>query len=287
MSPDPRAVVRDAPRFPPVTIRDLREEDGPALLAYLQRLPVEDRRLRFFGSRVLTDQVTFCLELPAHGGVVLVAMQADGDDGERCVGEACLVPRPDGTDDFALSVDVEVRPGTGTALFTELRRRAAARGRVAVRGDVLPHNRAMLRLLRHRGGVTIDREDDEQVAIIVGTTEAAPGWPAPETDGPRVLVEATGARWAGERALREHGAQVAVCGGPTGRVPEDPCPLLVGRRCPLVDGADVIVHLLSASEPAHRRIAAALPVDGPAVFIAPHDEARLEVSEVLGVEQAR
>ena len=265
-----------------VTIRELRAEDAPALLAYLERLPVEDRRLRFFGSRVLTDHVAFCLELPTHGGVALVVMQPDPDgDGERCVGEAGLVPRPDGTDDFALSVDVEVRGGTGAALFAELRRLAAARGRVAVRGDVLPYNRRMLRLLRHRGGVTIDREDDEQVAIIVGTTDGAPGWPSSEIDAPRVLVEASGARWTGERALREHGAQVAVCGGPTTRVPGDPCPLLVGRRCPLVDGADVIVHLLPASEPAHRGVAAALPVDGPTVFVAPRDEGRLDVSEVL------
>ena len=99
------------------------------------------------------------------------------EPGQRTVGEACLVPRPDGTDDFALSVGVEVRGGTGAALLAELRRRAAARGRVAVWGDVLLTNRAMLRLLRHRGGVTIEREDDEQVAIIVGTTAAAPGWP--------------------------------------------------------------------------------------------------------------
>ena len=267
-----------------MTIRDLRAEDAPALLAYLERLPGEDRRLRFFGSRVLTDQVAFCLELATHGGVALVMMQPDpAGHGERCVGEACLVPRPDGTDDFALSVDVEVRGGTGAALFAELRRRAAARGRIAVWGDVLPQNRAMLRLLRHRGGVTINREDDEQVAIIVGTTEGAPGWPSPEVDAPRVLVEASGARWAGERALRDHGAQVAVCGGPTTRVPGDPCPLLVGRRCPLVDGADVILHLLPASEPAHRCVAAALPAEGPMVFIAPRDEGRLEVSEVLEV----
>ena len=273
---------------PQITIRDLRENDAPALLAYLERLPVEDRRLRFFGSRVLTDQVAFCLELVTHGGVALVVMQPDPEgDGERCVGEGCLVPRPDGTDDFALSVDVEVRGGTGAALFRELRRRAAARGRVAVWGDVLPTNRAMLRLLRHRGGVTIEREDDEQVAIIVGTTAGAPGWPTSESDAPRVLVEASGARWVGERTLRDHGAQVAVCGGPTTRVPEDPCPLLVGRRCPLVDGADVIIHLLPTGEPAHRGVANALPVDGPTVFIAPRDEGRLDVSEVLEVDPLR
>jgi hypothetical protein len=78
-----------------------------------------------------------------------------------------------------------------------------------------------------------------------------------------------------------------VCGGPKSRVPGDSCPLLVGRRCPLVDGADVIVHLLPTGEPAHRSVLAALPVDGPRVFIAPCDEGRLEVSDVLAAEPVR
>jgi hypothetical protein len=267
-----------------ITIRELREADAPALLAYLERLPPSDRRLRFFGPRVLTDHVTFCLSLPERGGQALVAMQRLPDGGgERCVGEACLVPRPDGADEFALSVDVEVRGGTGTALFEELRRRAAARGHGSLHGDVMADNGPMLGLLRRRGGVTIDRESDHEVGIIVGTAPGAPPWPRTEDGRRRVLVEATGGRWSGERALRSAGFQVAVCSGPTSRAPGDPCPLLVGEPCALVDGADVIVHLLPSDEAAHRRVAAALPADGPAVFVTPAGEGRVPVSEVLDV----
>lgn len=269
-----------------VTIRDLREEDAPALLAYLERLPAQDRRLRFFGSRVLTDQVASCLQLPDQGGVALIAVQSD-DEGERCVGEGSLIPLPDGTDDLALSVASEVRGGAGGQMLEELRRRAAARGRATIRGDVLPHNRPMQRLLRRRGGVTIDRDEDEQVAIIVGTTAGAPAWPDTGEDTPRVLIEASGARWTGERALREAGAQVAVCGGPTARAGRDPCPLLVGADCPLATGADVIVHLLPDDEPAHRRVAAALPTDGAAVIVAPVGEHRVPAAKVTAAVLAR
>ena len=262
-----------------ITIRELRDEDAPSLLAYLERLPADDRRLRFFGSRVLTDQVASSLRLRDQGGVVLIAVQSDAD-GERCVGEGSLVPLADGTDGLALSVAPEVRGGAGGAMLDELRRRASARGRATIRGDVLGHNRSMLRLLRRRGGVTIDR-DDEQVAIIVSTGFGAPGWPAAEGAPPYVLVEANGAHWPGERQLREAGAQVAVCGGPSVRRPGEPCPLLIGETCLLVDGADVIVHLLPDGEPAHRRVAAALPTDGPLVVIAPVGEHRLPTAELV------
>jgi hypothetical protein len=144
----------------------------------------------------------------------------------------------------------------------------------------------MLGLLRRRGGVTIERESEHEVGILVGTATGAPPWPTAPDRGRRVLVEATGGRWSGERRLREAGFQVAVCSGPTSRSPGDPCPLLVGEPCALVDGADVVVHLLPSDEPAHRGVAAALPTDGPEVLITPSDEGRVAVAEVLEALEA-
>ena len=70
-------------------------------------------------------------------------------------------------------------------------------------------------------------------------------WPA-ETGKPRVLIEnPDGADlWAHADVLREAGYDVAMCGGPTPETEDHErtvCPLVGGGRCPLVEGADVVV----------------------------------------------
>ena len=71
-------------------------------------------------------------------------------------------------------------------------------------------------------------------------------WSSPGLAGrrPRLLVE-DGRPAAGVSdfsLFRDAGFDVAFCGGPDGD-PGD-CPLLRGRRCMLVDGADVVLHVL-------------------------------------------
>jgi GNAT superfamily N-acetyltransferase len=241
-----------------IEVRPTRPEDRDLLLAFLDGLPVDDRRLRFFGTSAPAAHVDRWLRLHEDGGETFVALTTDEHGQQRCVGEASYAPRGDGTAEFALSVAVDARGGLGTALLEFLRRRAAARGLRALHGDVLTRNAPMTHLMRRRGGVTIDREDSSSVAVLLATDHGAPPWPDHEPRRPRVLVESRNGRWGGETRLREAGVDVAVCPGPTSRPATDPCPLLVGERCELVDGADVVVHDLDPDEDLHLRVARAL-----------------------------
>lgn len=73
----------------------------------------------------------------------------------------------------------------------------------------------------------------------------------------RVLVEEADPAlgWAVQKLLQNEGYDVAVCGGPEalGR-----CFLVEDGRCPLAEGADVILNSLSLSQPDGREVVAAL-----------------------------
>jgi GNAT superfamily N-acetyltransferase len=241
-----------------VEVRPTRDEDRALLLDYFDRLPPEDRDLRFFGPTVPASHVDRWLALGGQGGETFIALTTDPVHGARCVGEAGYAPHGDGTAEFALSVAPDARGGLGTVLLEYLRDAAAARGYRALHGDILADNGPMRHLLRRRGGTTVDRLDGGWIGVVIATGLGAPPWPEAGVRGPRVLVESRNGRWGGEAQLREAGFQVAVCPGPTGRVAEDPCPLLEGRRCALVDGADIVVNDLSPDEPVHRHLTAAL-----------------------------
>lgn len=77
---------------------------------------------------------------------------------------------------------------------------------------------------------------------------AAPEWPADDT-GTRVLVEATDGltRDVVTRILSREGYAVAGCEGP--EASDDPCPLTVGKDCPGLAGADVVVQVMRQTDP--------------------------------------
>jgi hypothetical protein len=72
-----------------------------------------------------------------------------------------------------------------------------------------------------------------------------------------VLVEQrdTAVRDVIERRLERAGYRVTTCGGPESQ--RDGCPLLRGRRCALLDDADVVVNSLHLGAGTHRAILAA------------------------------
>lgn len=233
-----------------VDLRPTQSADRDALIAMFSGLPEADRRLRFFGPHDVARHVDRWLALPDTISIVAV----DADD--RVVGEGGVARIEDGMGEFALSVLPDARGGTGTRLFDELRRQASAAGITILYGDVLTTNAPMLALLRRSGGVTIERPEPQTVGVVVGTATTAPGWP--DRSRPRVLVEASDGRWSGEDQLRTHGVDVAVCPGPSARRASMPCPALAEARCPLVAEADVIVHALSPTDPAHQALARCL-----------------------------
>jgi len=106
---------------------------------------------------------------------------------------------------------------------------------------------------------------------------------------PRVLIENPDSAelWAHSEILREAGYDVATCTGPTDgrestsmfqrgslpiedalpvRVPRRTlCPLVAGERCPLVDGADVVISTTGLADA--RGILAALSSEGHAALV--------------------
>jgi hypothetical protein len=63
--------------------------------------------------------------------------------------------------------------------------------------------------------------------------------------------------WAATRILETAGYEVACCGGPK-HLPDQRCPLVAGDRCPLVEGADLVVNGLGISDPANHAVLTAL-----------------------------
>lgn len=64
-------------------------------------------------------------------------------------------------------------------------------------------------------------------------------------------------QWAATGILEAAGYQVACCGGPHD-LPNQQCLLVADDRCPLVDGADLVVNGLGISDPANRAVLTAL-----------------------------
>lgn len=83
-------------------------------------------------------------------------------------------------------------------------------------------------------------------------------WPA-AGDGPRVVVENEDPmwQWAATGLLEAAGYQVACCGGPHD-LPNQQCPLVTDDRCPLIDGADLVINGLGIRDPANRAVLTAL-----------------------------
>jgi CheY-like chemotaxis protein len=105
-----------------------------------------------------------------------------------------------------------------------------------------------------------------------------PTWPG-DTSGPRVLLECEDAsiQDGAERALRELGYAVAVCGGPATRN-AGRCPLVAEGRCGLVEDADVVVHALDPDRDEHCEVLSAIRQHRPDTPVV------VEVSSVAGTQ---
>lgn len=99
-----------------------------------------------------------------------------------------------------------------------------------------------------------------------------PAWTGGRGERPRILLEhpdPAALRVLGD-GLEDEGFDVLTCGGPRPEVgPEKTCPLLRGKGCPGVDGADVVVTGLLVEDDEQGRIVLALTnlPDGPPVLL--------------------
>jgi acetyltransferase len=131
-------------------IRPITPGDGDAFQAFVQGMSVESRTNRFlFPVRELSPaslQALTHADQQRHVGLVALA-------GEHIVGEGRYVVLEDsGKAEFALAVaDERQRKGIGTRLLQALIDTARRAQLVALEGDILRSNRAMLQFLRKQG----------------------------------------------------------------------------------------------------------------------------------------
>ena len=234
----------------PATVADV---DG--LIALYDDLDPDDRYRRFFSGfqpdRRFIERMTTAAE---RGGDELVAVVMERDGAPRIVGEAGYWLLSDGDGELAMVVARAWRGWLGPHLLDALVRRARARGIPNLRADVLATNAPMLHMLCARGWATVPDSDWSTVRVVVGTQGSTPRWPIRRVR-PRVLVEVPGGRWRAGDAARKAGFDVLACAGPHGTPSR--CPAIEGLRCPLVDGADVVVVPRVAADDLWSRLASA------------------------------
>jgi hypothetical protein len=116
---------------------------------------------------------------------------------------------------------------------------ARAAGIRNLRTTILVNNGPMLALLHERHYAALGHEDHTVAHVSVAVGAETPEW-APGHDRPRVLIEGGGLGWIPMGAIRSLDVDVRLCPGP--RSPAGPvCPILEGRPCPLVEGADAVI----------------------------------------------
>lgn len=245
---------RDA--APAVRVRRATAADLPGLTDLYGRLPPEDRYRRFFSggppsASTLTDW------LGREGNLVVVA-----EAGGRIVADAGVARSASGPDELGIAVDPEHRGWLGPHLLDLVLDLAGRAGADAVLAEVLATNGPMLGLLAARGAAILPSEDPAVVRLLLGTSGAVPGWGA-DPRGPRVLLELGAGGGGAAAALAGAGYEVALCRGPTRTARRSRrwrCPVLEGRPCPLVAGADAVVLAPPATRDGpDAAVAAALP----------------------------
>ena len=161
------------PNGPALTVRTVTDADVEGLDALFQGLPRTDRYHRFFHfcqpARPILEQLTRAED---EGGYRLVAAVSAPRGG--LVAEAGYALLPDGDGEFALTV----APGwqgwrLGRYLLGALAAAAAARGVPNLQADIMADNARMLALLRHRGYITLAREELSEMRIAIAAARPA------------------------------------------------------------------------------------------------------------------
>ncbi len=234
-------------------LRHLQPDDGPGLADLYARLRPEDIYRRFFTS-VAPASTWFedWANIEARGGFGLVGVRED-EQGRRIVAEAGYAKLCDGDGELGIAVDPDARGWLGPWLLDALLRHAAARGIPNMQALILLENRRMSTLAASRGTATMSSEDWSMTRVSMSTSGTMPSWPAKAEDDEqperkRLLVESDRSRWAGAPLAMAAGFDVMVCRGPDSQ--PHGCPVLHGERCPLLDGADVVIRVLDPASPA-------------------------------------
>ena len=249
-----------------LVVRSAGPTDIDALTALYRRLTPDDLRLRFFTaaapSRTFLER---WVTVADRGGVLLVALVEERSGRQTLVAEAGFSLLADGDAELGITVDPLWRGWLGPWLLAVLLREAADRGVPNLQALVQLSNRPMLTLLREHGAAVMEEESFDEIRLVIGTAGVTPSWPG-DHERPRILVEAGAGHWPGETAARAGGFDVLTCRGPG---EHGHCPLLEGRGCPLVDGADVVVVQFPPAAAIARQLTAAHEADPDVELLIP------------------
>jgi hypothetical protein len=219
-----------------ITIRVPTLADVEAIRSLYDELDPEDRHRRFFSAFSPDhDFVAGWVRAPETGGFRIVAE----DQTSAIVADGGYTLLPNGDAEFDITVARPFRGWLGPYLLDVLLAHAAATGIPNLEAEVLSQNDRILALVKRRGYAVVGHDDHLSMRVVVGARTPTPSWP-PQTERPRLLVEAPTGRWKGEELARSRGFDVTVCPGPPASRP-DRCPVLRGEPCPLAAEADAVV----------------------------------------------
>jgi RimJ/RimL family protein N-acetyltransferase len=260
-----------------LTVRPATTNDIDGLMALYQSLSTDDRHRRFFTvSRPRRELMERFIEANQKDGLWLVAVT----DGGEIVADGGYTRLRDGDAEFALTVRNDWRGWLGSFLLDLLLRDAGEHDIENLRAVVLRENRPMVRLMERHGYAIVDQPDWEILEATVSTHGGRPSWPRLH-EHRRLLVESCSGRWHADIQAWHAGWDVVACPGP-GAHSVGVCPLLDGRRCPLVDGADAVVVAAHPSDPYHDRLLAAHRTTSTGIPVLDEAEATPEdVSKLL------
>lgn len=283
-SDDRRAI--DLPDGATIEVRPTDSHDAELIRDLYDALPDRDLYRRFFSAyRPDDDWCRSWASVGERGGFGVIALlhhDSDVRNGDpRPIGEAGYALRSDGDGDLAITVAADRRGWLGGYLLDVIVDHAHRSGLANLQADVLVENRQMQSILRHRGAVDLEH-DHGTVRLTISTEGFVPSW-APLDPRPRVLVELEGTRWSGERAADRSGLAVAMCSGPSRR--RGGCPVLDGRDCPLVEGADAIVVVRDPADPTTHDLIRAHHESRPSVPVFVRSVDRLPGDLALAVEE--
>jgi hypothetical protein len=146
------------------------------LTSLYEALSAHDRHLRFFSAYQPTRAfLTSWATIAERGGCCLIAERQVPGEPRRVVADAGYLALPGARGELAVTVAAGERGGLGRTMFDALLAAAAARGVSALEAEILCENEAMLRLVRSRGAVEIDRDERYSVRVALPTGGGAPG----------------------------------------------------------------------------------------------------------------
>lgn len=155
-----------------VHVRPVRAEDAPAVLAFLQRLSVDSRYLRFFSGAVdLAEAATRAVDVDYDRKLALLA-QVGGE--RQVVAHAIYLTTAPDRAEVALAIsDAYQGRGLGTILVGQLTEAANQHGIREFEARVLPQNHRMIQVFRESGFPIDVRYDRGEINVAFPTSLSA------------------------------------------------------------------------------------------------------------------